>query len=547
MPLTGLIFYFGRYVRALVFAVFLAALPSLGFGAPARKVLVVVWDGMRPDFVNETNAPTLMKLARDGVTFARHHSTYLSATEVNGTAITTGAYPGHSGLIGNAEYRPQLDLLKPTHTEVLESIRKGDQISHGHYLRVPTVPELVRQFGGKAVVAGAKPVALLPDRAERSSAERGANIFAGSTLPPGLREILLNYHGPFPQDSSPKRALLDERAGESRPLPFSTSQTRNDWTTKGLIKPLWDPAVPEFSLLWLNQPDASQHASAPGSRESLAGIRNADDNLRRILEALETKGERKHTDILVLSDHGCSTISAQANVAEFLAAAGFNAVREFSHSPRRGEILVVSNGGSCMIYIIGHDRAVIRKLVEFFQQWQNTGVIFTRSVFPGTFRLSQVHLDSENAPDILLSFRWTDEKNINGAAGMLATDRSNYGPGQGHHGSLSRFDMHNTFVAAGPDFHSGLISDIPTGNVDIAPTVLWLLGHKPKSMDGRILSEALTIPAPPIKSNHSFVLETSITLSRGPIRNTWLQHLNCARVNGVDYFDEGNGQQSPIR
>ena len=82
-------------------ALFLS-IEALAFGAAAeRHVVVVVWDAMRPDYVTEKNAPNLCALARGGVTFANHHSVYLSATEVNGTAISTGAYPARSGIISN--------------------------------------------------------------------------------------------------------------------------------------------------------------------------------------------------------------------------------------------------------------------------------------------------------------------------------------------------------------------------------------------------------------------------------------------------------------
>lgn len=79
--------------------VFLACiLPAIAHSekeaAPSeRHVVVVVWDGMRPDFVNERNTPTLWKLAQEGVTFQSHHSVYLTATNVNGAAIATGVYP----------------------------------------------------------------------------------------------------------------------------------------------------------------------------------------------------------------------------------------------------------------------------------------------------------------------------------------------------------------------------------------------------------------------------------------------------------------------
>ena len=74
-----------------------------------RRVVLIVWDGMRPDFVTSELTPVLWRLREQGVWFARHHAVFLSSTEANGTALATGAYPRHSGLIGNFEYRPAID------------------------------------------------------------------------------------------------------------------------------------------------------------------------------------------------------------------------------------------------------------------------------------------------------------------------------------------------------------------------------------------------------------------------------------------------------
>ncbi|HEX3419870.1 MAG TPA: alkaline phosphatase family protein, partial [Candidatus Udaeobacter sp.] len=76
---------------------------------PEHHVVIVVWDGMRPDYVTEQSTPTLWKLAREGITFRNHHSAYPSATMVNGTTIVTGVYPGNSGIIANHVYRPDID------------------------------------------------------------------------------------------------------------------------------------------------------------------------------------------------------------------------------------------------------------------------------------------------------------------------------------------------------------------------------------------------------------------------------------------------------
>jgi arylsulfatase A-like enzyme len=485
--------------------------------ADSRHVVLVIWDGMRPDFVSAQTTPTLYGLAQRGVFFAHHHSVYLSATEVNGTAISTGTYPVHDGIIGNSEFRPTIDPHKPIHTETLSDVRKGDELTHGQYIRLPTLAEIIRSAGHKSVVAGAKPIALLLDRFPRSSAEAGANVFAGSTLPTSLLETITSQYGPFPKETS-------------------KSPTRNDWTTSALLNPLWADGVPAFSLLWMNEPDAAQHQTSPGSPQSLAAIRNADDNLGRVIKALEAKGVLDSTDILVASDHGFSTISAAVDIVEALQKTGFKASREFKGKPARGEILVVANSGSSLLYIFEHDEDVLNKLVEFFQSWKSTGVIFTRKTMRGTFALSEGHLDSEEAPDLLVSLRWTDETNKFGAHGLLTVDRSSYTPGQGSHVSLSPFDMHNTLVAAGPDFRRGMANALPSGNVDIAPTILHLLGIKaPKPMDGRVLTEALTISGP--------ATGAAITRRLKASDSTWHQYLDVTEVNGVRYTDEGSSRQ----
>ena len=151
-------------------------------------------------------------------------------------------------------------------------------------------------------------------------------------------------------------------------------------------------------------------------------------------------------------------------------------------------------------------------------------------------------MDSTAAPDVLVSFRWNDDKNEAGTPGMVTSDSYQYGPGQGMHVSLSRYDMHNTLIAAGPDFRSGVFNDLPTGNVDVAPTVLWILGIKPpKPMDGRVLTEAMTIKAPKIKSFEPRHLEATRQFDK----SVWHQYLNFTEVNGVTYYDEGNGYQTP--
>src|SRR5438128_10364372 len=75
---------------------------------------------MRPDFATEKYAPTLDKLAHDGVRSRNHHAVYPTATDVNGVALATGCYPNRNGLAANLEFRPAINSRQP--------IDMGDQI-----------------------------------------------------------------------------------------------------------------------------------------------------------------------------------------------------------------------------------------------------------------------------------------------------------------------------------------------------------------------------------------------------------------------------------
>jgi arylsulfatase A-like enzyme len=104
--------------------------------------------------------------------------------------------------------------------------------------------------------------------------------------------------------------------------------------------------------------------------------------------------------------------------------------------------------------------------------------------------------------------------------------------------------MHNTLVAAGPDLKRRFTDTDPTGNTDLAPTILWLLGVKPEAaMDGRVLSEALTVEAPPVSKPLTRRIEA--TGKSGDA--TWTQYLQISQVNDTIYFDEGNGGLIPAK
>ena len=146
--------------------------------------------------------------------------------------------------------------------------------------------------------------------------------------------------------------------------------------------------MPKFSLLWLSEPDYSQHETGPGSESSLAALKSSDSNLARVLAELDRRGLREKTDLFVASDHGFSTIAQTCDVAKALQSGNFKATREFHETPARDDILAVSNGGATLLYVIGHDSERVRKLVGFLQGQEFTGVLFARKPVAGAFTLA---------------------------------------------------------------------------------------------------------------------------------------------------------------
>ena len=524
----------GSILPALLVPLFLSPAIGKGDSAPtptttpqpnsppnSQHVIVVVWDGMRPDLLSEQNCPTLWKLSRDGVTFGQHHSVYPTATNINGAALATGAYPNRNTLLANREYRPRIDLKRPFENADIEVMKKGDEVAGGKYLALPTIAETLRAAGRSAAIVGAKSAAFLQDRhAEWVSAASIDSVtrFAAAPMPASLREETIRLLGPFPNAS------------------FITSEQRNVYATRTLTELLWRDEVPAFSFLWLSDPDLTQHQYSPGAKQSMAAIRNSDRNLATILDSLSEKNARTNTDIFVVSDHGFSTIERAIDFPETLRAAGFDAHSEFERAPKPGQIMVAENGATILFYVIEHQRPVVSRLIDWLQHSDFAGVIFSREKIEGTFPLESIRANTSEAPDVMVALRWNAKANQFGIPGHIIADNARKA-GDGSHASLSKFDVHNVLIAEGPHFRRGFTSDLPSGNIDLAPTILHLFGvEPPRSFDGRILAESLTGDA---KSSRpaTETLEATRKFDSG----IWHQHLQITRVGETIYFDEGNG------
>jgi arylsulfatase A-like enzyme len=111
--------------------------------------------------------------------------------------------------------------------------------------------------------------------------------------------------------------------------------------------------------------------------------------------------------------------------------------------------------------------------------------------------------------------------------------------GAGTHSSLSPYDLHNTLVACGPNLRRGWVDELPSGNIDVAPTILWLLGIEPAApTDGRVLLEAMADLDLSTAKPETKAIEATATFAH----KRWKQYLKTSVLDGRVYLDEGNGE-----
>ena len=106
-----------------------------------------------------------------------------------------------------------------------------------------------------------------------------------------------------------------------------TSRSRPTWPTSPakVVLPMFKARNKPFVLVfWSRDPDGSQHNTGdslntitPGINgpTSMAGIKNADNNLAQLRKALDELGLAASTNIMISSDHGFSTISKESKTS----------------------------------------------------------------------------------------------------------------------------------------------------------------------------------------------------------------------------------------
>jgi predicted AlkP superfamily pyrophosphatase or phosphodiesterase len=559
-----------------------------------RRIIIYVWDGFRPDSVNPVDTPNLYAMREAGVNFIDNHATYPTFTMMNAASFATGSFGGTTGYYGNTLWQPtakgqdsankKVDYEQPVFTEDYAILTDLSNDLKGDLLMVETLFNAAQKAGLSTITVGKSGAAFIQDY------KRGGMILDEKTvLPLDLAKQLQKDGVPLPAltvNTYPAGAIhLDEENGD--PTAFAAPKRLNDGVTfdptdktgspfKSALTYMFNAYVddvlpeqkPRLSLIWMRDPDTSEHLYGPGTANAIDGLRANDQRLGKLRDKLKELGWDTTTDIIVVSDHAHSTVSGpntlfplraihdgqigdidpngysvsgMVRLADLMHRAGISNIFDglgCSYLPvsmgiksdgspvyatlidengsicgKPGQkynsasfivpdnlppksIVIAVNGGSDYLYVPDHDQETVRKAVEFLQTRAEIGAVFVDSRYgdiPGTLPLSLVHQENKAGrnPDIIVGFDWDDSAVVNGLKGTEYCGILLNNPYRGMHGSFSPIDVHNTLIAYGPDFREDLVDSLPTGNVDVAPTVASILGLSLPHADGRPLLEAM--------------------------------------------------------
>ncbi len=436
------------------------------------RVLIVVFDALRPEFVTPELMPNLAAFAARGVRYTASRAAFPSETRVNQTTVTTGCLPARHGVVANR-------FPFPGRAEVIDTGRDEDfapamtrlRESGARLVEVPTMGEMLAAAGCRlaSISAGTSGGGrILHLHAEETGGFRLALRHPEAAVPSGVFARIVDRLGPPPAQEVPGLAW--------------NSYALDCWLD-------WvEPELrPEVSLLWLSEPDESFHWHGIGAPASLTALRHLDAEFGRLLARKGAELQTGALQLIAMSDHGqISLRGPKLDLVARMRAAGFRAGA--TPGPDTDYLVAVHNAGG--IWVRDGRWDLIEAMVAWLRGQDWCGPLFTAEGLAGTLPRREIGVEHPRAADIVLALAHDETPNAWGRAGTSA-DAAPYPEGGGCHGGLSRFELANFLALGGSTFRDAAVIDLPAGNADILPTVCALLDIAPPGpLDGRVLVEA---------------------------------------------------------
>ena len=481
----------------------------------ADKVVICVFDGLRPDFVTPELMPNLARFAGQGTWFRQARSVFPSMTRVATTAIATGAHPRVHGIVGNAFYFPQATTAHAIDLSRWDDVSLAIEATGGRFVTAEPMGDVLARAGKRMAVVhtGSAGSAYLINPNVRENGHWTFSLLGRehTRTPDAVDEVIARF-GPLP----PRRLPRFEET---------------DYAERVFREHVLETIRPDVALIWFNEPDTSFHYRFLGATETLNVIRTVDDAFGRILAWVDAQPDAERYAVIAASDHGQITMADALPLSELLRGAGHEG-RRAAERTLEGAQFTMTGGDMGEIRILDGGTARRDAIAHWLMEQPFTGMLFTpggdgvEGELPGTFSLSLVDLDHERAPELVFTLRSTDDPDEYGHPGLGLMTKGDVPVGGGMHGGLNRHELNTTLVLRGAGSAEGLVDERPAGIIDIAPTVLAALGlPAAATMTGRSL-----LGAPPPSATPR-ICETG--------RGTYRQRIELAERDGSRILLQG--------
>lgn len=299
-----------------------------------HNAIIFVADGLRPDWVNSSDTPTLNEIRDKGVNFINSHSLFPTFTTANASAIATGHFLGDTGDFSNTiQVNSPVKSAKNSLVPYLENnavIREVNKQFGANFLNEQTLLAAARQAGFSTAAVGKSGPVLIQDVTLKDG--EPTLIFddytgkaQGIPLIPEISDLLnknsLSLKTPERGENSQKG---DSKTPGTKTANITQQQYFADVTSKVILPLFKQRQKPFLMVYWSRDPDGTQHNHGDSLNQLVPGIngptvqaarQNADKNLAQIIAAIKDLGLEDTTNIFVTADHGFSTISKESKTS----------------------------------------------------------------------------------------------------------------------------------------------------------------------------------------------------------------------------------------
>jgi arylsulfatase A-like enzyme len=215
-----------------------------------------------------------------------------------------------------------------------------------------------------------------------------------------------------------------------------------------------------------------------------------DRDLAALQDAYRQAGVLDQTLFVLTSDHGTATIAhtvAKTDITDAVTRAGTSILSDTYHTGAYLWIKDKPRAAAAASNIAHLQNPNIQAV--YYKERIPGGSHYLRATGPDLFRTPGMEranqyllrsFNGPNGPDLAVFFRQGAASLPGGQAGW-----------KGDHGGADWESQHLPLVFSGPGVQQGRVSPFPARLMDVAPTLLALMGVRSTGMDGTVLADAI--------------------------------------------------------